>query len=104
MRGLYRLSIVSAIVLAIGCRDDGLTRLEEIRDEVCRCKTPTCGEQAMEKVGQTPVESTQRSQRIARAMMDCLARLYEQDRPDTGPDTDTEPTEPAGDGPAAATP
>lgn len=93
-----RCLLVISIALAVGCRDTELQRLESIRDEVCRCETPACGEEALKKVGEAEVASTQRSQRVARDMMDCLARLYAEDRPATGPDTEAPPDDP---GPSA---
>lgn len=84
---MYRLLVIS-VALAIGCRDGGLSRLESIRDEVCHCKTAACGEAAMKRIGDTKVESNARSQRIARDMMECLARLYDGERPETGPDVE----------------
>lgn len=79
--------LVIAISLVGGCRDPGVSRLEAIRDEICACETAACGEAAMQKIGELRIESGPRTQRIARAMMDCLSKLYTADRPETGPDT-----------------
>lgn len=101
-----RAALVLSIALAIGCRDQQLARLEGIRDEVCACKTSACAETAMARVPQDKVEPTQRSQKVARTMLDCLARLYTSERPVTGPDTETEDSAPgdeAGDSPPAPT-
>ena len=70
------------------CRDENIARLEEIRDEICDCKTASCGEAALRKVPEGKLESNARSQRLAREMMSCLARLYAQGRPTTDPDAE----------------
>lgn len=89
---MLRLVVVIQIALAAaGCRDEGLARLEGIRDEVCRCKEPACGEAALEKVKEGKVASNARTQKLANEMMDCLAGLYAQGRPETGPDVETAP-------------
>ena len=86
---MRRAVLVISIALSGGCRDPGLAQLEDIRDDVCACKTSACAEEAMTRVPQDHVESTPRSQKIARAMLDCLAKLYAGERPETGPDTET---------------
>jgi hypothetical protein len=63
-----------------------MTALEGIRDEVCACKTSACAEIAMKRVASTDVANSHRSQTIAREMMDCLSKLYDAERPATGPD------------------
>jgi len=90
---MHRLLVIS-IALAIGCRDEGLTRLEEVRTTVCKCKTPECADAAMKLVPETRVKSNARSQRIARDMLDCLAKLYAKARPTTGPDAPAPPSGP----------
>lgn len=78
---------VLAIAIALcGCRDEGLDRLDDIRHEVCACETIACGEDAMKKVPQQGVTTDHRAQAIAREMMECMAKLYRQDRPMTDPD------------------
>jgi len=79
---------VILLALAAGCRDPGITELEGIRDEVCACKTASCAELAMKRVATTDVPNSHRSQTIAREMMDCLSKLYEAERPATGPDAE----------------
>lgn len=89
--------LVISIALAVGCRDQGVAQLETIRDEICACKTPACGDAAMKRVPDTKVKTTARSQKVAREMMDCLAKLYAAERPATGPDQDvTTPAAPTG--------
>jgi hypothetical protein len=78
------------IACAIGCREDELSKLQAIRDEVCACKSVACGDAAMQRVPVIAGAGKRRSQVIARAMLDCLARLYEGARPKTGPDVEVE--------------
>lgn len=82
--------IALALALAAGCRDPGVIELEGIREEVCRCADAKCAETAMKRVPGTEVPNNHRSQKIAREMMECLAKLYEAERPTTGPDTEVE--------------
>lgn len=82
-------AFVIAVALAAGaCGDPRLAELASIRDEVCACKTVACGEEAMKRVPQDDVRSDHVAQRIARSMMDCLAKLYVSDRPSTDPDAE----------------
>jgi hypothetical protein len=77
---------VICVALAGGCDDREANKLAQIRDEVCACKTAKCGETALAKVPSKNIKSTQKSQRIAREMLDCLSELYKAERPTT--DTD----------------
>lgn len=81
-------AVILLLVLA-ACRDEQLARLDAIRKEVCACKTASCAETAVDKVGKEKISSSPQSQRIARDMMGCLARLYEKGRPTTDPDAET---------------
>ena len=69
-----------------GCRDKQLVQLESARDEICACKTSECGKAALAKIPQKDARSNPKSQEVARAMLDCLAKLYDSDRPETDPD------------------
>jgi len=82
--------LVLSLALAAGCRDPGIEKLGGIRDRVCACKTASCAEDAMKAVP-VDVTSNHKSQKIAREMMDCLALLYEKERPVTGPDDQSAP-------------
>ena len=96
--------MVRCLVIAIallGCGDKQLETLEAVRDEVCACKTPACGEAAMKKVPQDKLESNRKMQRVAHDMLDCMAKLYDEGRPSTDPDAD-EPTSPGSAAPASA--
>lgn len=86
--------LVVALALVAGCRDPGVVELEGIRDEVCKCTDAKCAETAIKRVPQVDAPNDHRSQKIAREMMDCLAKLYEAERPTTGPDAEA-PTESA---------
>ena len=80
--------VIFVALAASACADAELKRLSAIRDTVCACKTAKCAEEALAGVPKKPVASSPRSQRIAREMMDCLAELYELDRPTADPDAD----------------
>lgn len=90
---MQRLLVIS-IALAIGCRDEGIEQLTTIKTAVCACKTARCADATMGAISLTKVTSNARSQRIARDMLECLAKLYEKERPVTGPD-DPEAVAPA---------
>ncbi len=89
MSRLPAIAWLVAAGLLVGCKDPQMDHLRAIRDDVCACKSSACADQAMARVPQTPVASTRRTQRVAREMLDCLAKLYEKTRPTTGPDETT---------------
>ncbi len=70
------------VALASACSDSQEVRLEKVKDEVCACKTAGCAEKAMKSVPQQDVVSNHRTQQLARDMLDCLAKLYEAERPE----------------------
>jgi len=75
------------ILVALGaCGDRDAARLEKVKAAVCSCKTSSCAELAMKDVPKDDIKATHRSQVLAREMMDCLAKLYEAERPSTDPD------------------
>ncbi len=78
------------IASAIGCADDEVKKLEVLRDELCTCKTVACGEAVMQRVPVIADAGNRRSQTVARAMLGCMAKLYEKTRPETGPDVETD--------------
>jgi hypothetical protein len=84
---------VISVALAGACGDREAAKLAKVRDEVCACKTVTCARSALEQVPKQAVESNHRSQRIAREMLDCLAEIYDRDRPTADPDAEF-PAEP----------
>ena len=77
---------VISVALVSGCAENEAEKLIKIRDEVCACKTALCAEAALERVPKQAVESNRRTQQIAREMLNCLAAIYETERPTTDPD------------------
>lgn len=77
---------VISVALLGACGDREANKLARIRDEVCKCKTVKCGEAALAQVPTKDIQSTPKSQYIAREMLNCLADLYKADRPTTDPD------------------
>lgn len=69
------------LVLIAGCDDRERSQLDAVRKEVCACKDVACAEAAMKKVPQGDVHATRREQDIARDMLDCLAKLYDDAKP-----------------------
>jgi hypothetical protein len=84
-------ALVICVALASACKDRELAKLSAVRDRVCACKTVQCAEGALADVPKGKVESTPKSQRVAREMLDCLAELYELDRPTLDPDAEAPP-------------
>ena len=77
----YAGAVRSWLVIAVGfasgagCRDAKLVELEQIKDEVCACKTVECAEAAMKALPPQEGVASHRAQEIAHAMLDCMARL-----------------------------
>jgi len=76
-----KLGFVICVALLAACRDHGVGQMQRVRDELCACKNAECGEAALARVPKKDVKSTPRSQALAREMMSCLAKLYEDERP-----------------------
>lgn len=70
------------------CGDSQEAKLERVKDAVCACKTAGCAEKAMKDVPQKEIESNHRTQKVAREMVDCLSKLYDEGKPTTDPDAD----------------
>lgn len=87
---MLRLFVICVALAVCACADNDAKRLETIRDEICACKTSKCAEAALDRVpkpkGNTP--ASPRAQKVARQMMDCLAELYERERPTQDPDAE----------------
>lgn len=83
---MLRLYVICVALTLAGCRDKELDKLAKTRAEVCACKTVKCAEAALDHVPKTNVEPSPRAQRIAREMLDCVAKLYDADRPTQDPD------------------
>jgi hypothetical protein len=92
---MSRALLITIGLFAAGCGDEQLARLTAIKDEVCACKTAACGEAALARVSQQEIASNRQTRRIARAMLDCLAKIYDRDRPDTDPDAEAPAGAPA---------
>jgi hypothetical protein len=92
-----RLAILVTLVGNLGCTDHSVERLAAIKRDVCACKDANCADQAMSDVPKASIQSTPRTQAIARDILDCRARLEAADRPSTDPDAE-------GDGSAAPAP
>jgi hypothetical protein len=73
--------LLAILVTLVACNDHGAKSLATIRDKVCACKTASCAEQEMKLVPQDTIQSTHRTQGIARDMLDCLAKLQADERP-----------------------
>jgi hypothetical protein len=84
---MFRASVIAAALASAACGDARLEELEAIRAEVCACKTVACGEAAVKRVPQDEIKG-HRAQKIARAMVDCLHKLWLTDRPSTDPDAE----------------
>ncbi len=85
---MLRLYVICVALGIAGCRDSEIEKLEQVRAEVCACKTAKCAEAALDHVPKQHVEASPRAQRIAREMLDCVARAYESDRPTQDPDAE----------------
>jgi len=83
---MLKAAIVVIWVALAACGDSQEAKLEKVRDAVCACKTAGCAEVAMKEVPQKDIESNHRTQKLAREMVDCLSKLYDQGKPSTDPD------------------
>jgi hypothetical protein len=81
MRWLLMISVAFA-----ACSDGNAERMSKVKNAVCACKTSKCAELAMKDVPKDDVKPSHRSQELARDMLDCLAKLYDAERPSTDPD------------------
>ncbi|MDB4952796.1 MAG: hypothetical protein JWO36_365 [Myxococcales bacterium] len=92
-----RVAVVISVAVALfwGCGDPEVSRLKDVKQVVCACKTSACAEAALKQVPQSEIKSTPRAQKIAREMLDCLAKLYEADRPSSDPDATPPESAPA---------
>jgi hypothetical protein len=91
---------VICVALLCGCGDREAADLERVKRAVCACKTASCAEAELKQVPQREIKAGHRAQAIAREMLDCLARIYEADRPSTDPDAEL--TSPGSADPASA--
>jgi len=82
--------LVIAIALC-GCHDADLDRVKQVRDEVCKCTTVQCGEDAMNRLPSHAGNPSHRAQVLASEMLTCMAKLYAQQRPSLDPDRPVDP-------------
>jgi len=95
---------LAILVTLAACHDRAVERLTAIKAEVCACKTAGCAEQAMKRVPEGTIQSTHRTQAIARDMLDCLAKLNTAERPATDPDAEDSAAGPPAPAPPAMPP
>jgi hypothetical protein len=78
--------LLAIAFLAAGCKSEEVSQLEQVKREMCACKTVACGEEAKKKLPKEGHTSAHREQQLAKDIMNCLAKLYVDERPDTDPD------------------
>jgi hypothetical protein len=83
---MVRRALVIVVWLLAACHESQVDKLAAIKARVCACKTASCGEAALRDVPQQSIESTPRTQAVARDMMECLSKLYAAERPGDEPD------------------
>jgi len=88
------------VALVVGCADREIEELERAKQTVCTCRdklqqdlaklepgasdgeiraaATQCADAALKQVPQTESRSSRRAQKIAREMLDCVAKIYEQ--------------------------
>jgi hypothetical protein len=79
---------LTILVTLAACKDHRIELLGSVKDDVCACKEASCADQAMARLEKLAIESTPRSQAIAREIMECRARLEAGERPSTDPDAE----------------
>ena len=85
------------VSLLAACHEPELSKLDQIKREVCACKDSACGDAAMKKLPTAdgkPRVASRKDQLTARALVGCLARLYEADRAPADDETEEETDEP----------
>jgi len=82
------MSLRSVIFVALlaGCADLETQQLERVKKLVCACKDVKCADTAMKDLPPADPKANHHAQGVARDMLDCLAKLYEAERPVTDPD------------------
>ena len=97
---MYRAFVIGVALFGGGCHDEAVERLQRIKDEVCACKTPGCGEAAMKQVPTRETKASRQAQLLAHQMVECMSKLYLKDQPSTDPDDEV--TSPGSADPASA--
>lgn len=97
------------VALAVaGCRSHEIVALQEVQEAVCACKDSACAEKAMADLPKADQKSTPRTQELARQILDCVAKIYEDEKakklaPDDQPITPpSDPSAAAGSGSGSA--
>jgi hypothetical protein len=78
------------LVTLVACKDHDAETLTAIKARVCACTTASCAEQEMKRVPQGTIQSTHRTQTIARAMLECAAKLQAPEQPEADADADAD--------------
>jgi hypothetical protein len=74
------------VALLGSCADPEAAQLERVKKAVCACKDAKCAEAAMKDLPPASEKANHHAQGLARDMLDCVAKLYENERPQTDPD------------------
>ncbi len=77
----FRLVVV-ALLATCACHDPDVDTLASIKDKVCACHTGDCADKAVKLVGDHPIESNRRTQKLAKAMLACVAKAHEDELSD----------------------
>jgi hypothetical protein len=78
--------MLAVLLAGASCHDNEADVLVRVKQRVCACKDVACAETALADVPKGDVKANHRAQSIARDMLDCLAKLYDEQRPSTDPD------------------
>ena len=87
----YASGVRSRLVIAVAfagvpaCRDAKLAKLEQIKAEVCACKTVECAEAAMKALPPQEGLASHPALELAHAILDCLARISSAPTPAEAP-------------------
>ena len=72
---------VVVLALLASCENKELTQLERVKQNVCACKDVACAEAALKNMPAGEVHPDHREQGVARDMLDCLSKLYDDAKP-----------------------
>jgi len=90
---------LAILVVFAACADHDVEVMTDLKTKICACTTSSCAAQVLKQVPQGAGKATPQNQpkiqELARAMMDCFARLQDADRPSTDPDAPGSAGEPA---------
>jgi hypothetical protein len=100
MLASMRLAAMLFALITSACTDREADQLADVKSKVCACPTSKCAELAMDALPKQSVASNHRTQETARRMLDCLAKLYDREKPVANPDE--EASDPGSAAPASA--